>query len=95
MRGLTRSGVVPGIEAVGLTPLVPGFIAIAAMLVLYAFGQSNLGALLAIQGATGLRALGEQPDDAEAMARMDLAAPGNLGEHIEAKLLALGLRETR
>ena len=32
---------------------------------------------------------------AEAMARMDLAAPGNLGERIEAKLLALGLRETR
>ena len=35
------------------------------------------------------------PDDAEAMTRMDLAAPGNLGERIEAKLLALGLRETR
>ena len=44
---------------------------------------------------TVLRALGAQPGDAEAMARMDLAAPGNLGEHIEAKLLALGLRETR
>ncbi|HMM24812.1 MAG TPA: acetyl-CoA hydrolase/transferase C-terminal domain-containing protein, partial [Pseudoxanthomonas mexicana] len=44
---------------------------------------------------TVLRALGAQSDDAEAMARMDLAAPGNLGERIEAKLLALGLRETR
>ena len=44
---------------------------------------------------TVLRALGAQPGDAEAMARMDLAAPGNLGERIEAKLLALGLRETR
>lgn len=44
---------------------------------------------------TVLRALGAQPDDGEAMARMDLAAPGTLGERIEARLLALGLRETR
>ncbi|WP_334177389.1 acetyl-CoA hydrolase/transferase C-terminal domain-containing protein [Pseudoxanthomonas sp.] len=44
---------------------------------------------------TVLRALGAKPDDAEAMARMGLAAPGSLGERIEAKLLALGLRETR
>lgn len=34
-------------------------------------------------------------DDAEAMARMDLAHPRGIGEHIEARLLALGLRETR
>jgi hypothetical protein len=36
-----------------------------------------------------------QTDDEEAMVRMGLAAPGSLGERIEAKLLALGLRETR
>lgn len=44
---------------------------------------------------TVLRALGEQANDAEAMARMELATPGDLGERIEAKLLALGLRETQ
>lgn len=42
-----------------------------------------------------LRAMGARTDDEEAMVRMGLAAPGSLGERIEAKLLALGLRETR
>jgi acyl-CoA hydrolase len=41
-----------------------------------------------------LRAMGARIDDAEAMARMELATPGTLGERLEAKLLALGLRET-
>ncbi|CAN7468611.1 acetyl-CoA hydrolase [Pseudoxanthomonas sp. LjRoot143] len=44
---------------------------------------------------TVLRALSARVEDAEAMARMGLDAPGSLGERIEAKLLALGLRETR
>lgn len=44
---------------------------------------------------TVLRALSARPDDGEAMARMELSTPGSLGERIEAKLLALGLRETR
>ena len=43
---------------------------------------------------TVLRALGATSNDAEAMARMELATPGTLGERLEAKLLALGLRET-
>ena len=34
-------------------------------------------------------------DDAEALARMDLAAPSGLGARLEARLLALALRETR
>ncbi|WP_198147211.1 acetyl-CoA hydrolase/transferase C-terminal domain-containing protein [Pseudoxanthomonas mexicana] len=44
---------------------------------------------------TVLRALGAKPDDEEAMARMQLTAPASLGDRIEAKLLALGLGETR
>jgi len=44
---------------------------------------------------TVLRAMGARPDDDEAMARMGLATPGKLGERVEAKLLALGLQETR
>ncbi|MBD9478694.1 acetyl-CoA hydrolase/transferase C-terminal domain-containing protein [Pseudoxanthomonas sp. PXM02] len=44
---------------------------------------------------TVLRALGTRSDDTETMARMGLAAPGNVGERLEARLLALGLRETR
>ncbi|MCH6482513.1 acetyl-CoA hydrolase [Pseudoxanthomonas sp. LH2527] len=42
---------------------------------------------------TVLRALGARTDDEEAMARMELSAPGSLNERIGAKLLALGLRE--
>ncbi len=44
---------------------------------------------------TLLRALGTKSDDSEAMARMELSAPASLDERIEAKLLALGLQETR
>ncbi|CAN7218700.1 acetyl-CoA hydrolase [Pseudoxanthomonas sp. LjRoot168] len=44
---------------------------------------------------TVMRALSATSNDAEAMARMALATPGTLGERLEAKLLALGLRETR
>ncbi len=44
---------------------------------------------------TVLRALRVSGDDGEAMARMGLASPAGVGERIEAKLLALGLRETR
>lgn len=44
---------------------------------------------------TVLRALAAKSDDSEAMARMELTTPASLGERIEAKLLALGLRETR
>ena len=42
-----------------------------------------------------LRALGAKHDDDEAMARMELTTPASLDERIEAKLLALGLSETR
>lgn len=46
--------------------------------------------------ATIARALtGARSDDAEALARMDLAAPSGLGERLLARLLALGLRQTR
>ncbi|KRA76779.1 acetyl-CoA hydrolase [Lysobacter sp. Root667] len=46
--------------------------------------------------ATVARALlGGSGDDAEALARMDLAAPSGLGARLEARLLALALRETR
>ncbi|MEG3791382.1 acetyl-CoA hydrolase/transferase C-terminal domain-containing protein [Lysobacter sp. CCNWLW3] len=46
--------------------------------------------------ATIARALaGARGDDAEALARMDLAAPAGLGERLLARLLALALRETR
>ena len=44
---------------------------------------------------TVLRALGAKSDDAEAMERMALSSPATLGERVEAKLLALGLGETR
>ena len=42
--------------------------------------------------STVLRALAAKTDDTEAMARMDLSAPTSVGERIEAKLLAFGLR---
>ncbi|PPJ43259.1 MULTISPECIES: acetyl-CoA hydrolase/transferase C-terminal domain-containing protein [unclassified Pseudoxanthomonas] len=45
--------------------------------------------------ATVAKALAARPDDEAAMARMALAQPATLGERLEAKLLALGLRETR
>ncbi|KRA51549.1 acetyl-CoA hydrolase/transferase C-terminal domain-containing protein [Pseudoxanthomonas sp. Root630] len=45
--------------------------------------------------ATVAKALVARPDDEAAMARMGLEAPANVGERIEARLLALGLRETR
>ncbi|MEL1266024.1 acetyl-CoA hydrolase/transferase C-terminal domain-containing protein [Pseudoxanthomonas putridarboris] len=45
--------------------------------------------------STVLRALPTSTDDAEAMARMGLESPAGIGERIEAKLLALGLRATR
>lgn len=45
---------------------------------------------------TVARALaGGGSDDSQAMARMGLEQPGGLGERIEARLLALGLRETQ
>ncbi len=39
--------------------------------------------------------LGAKPDDAEAMDRMAFSSPLTLGERLEAKLLTLGLSETR
>jgi acyl-CoA hydrolase len=45
--------------------------------------------------ATVVKALAARPDDEAAMARMALSQPATLGERLEAKLLALGLRETR
>lgn len=44
---------------------------------------------------TVLRALSAGTADAEAMERMGLKSPAAWGERVEAKLLALGLRETR
>ncbi|WP_454829123.1 acetyl-CoA hydrolase/transferase C-terminal domain-containing protein [Pseudoxanthomonas wuyuanensis] len=45
--------------------------------------------------STVLRALSASSDDAGAMERMGLTSPARFGERLEAKLLALGLRETR
>ena len=45
--------------------------------------------------ATVTKALAARPNDEAAMARMALTQPATLGERLEAKLLALGLRETR
>ncbi len=45
--------------------------------------------------STVLRALGANPSDSEALVRMELVSPASLAERIEAKLLALGLQETR
>lgn len=45
--------------------------------------------------ATVAQALFARSQDAEAIARMGLAAPGSLGERLEARLLALALGETR
>jgi acyl-CoA hydrolase len=44
---------------------------------------------------TVLRALSAATDDAEAMERMGLASSAGFGERLEARLLALGLSETR
>ncbi|RZA28462.1 MAG: acetyl-CoA hydrolase, partial [Lysobacteraceae bacterium] len=44
---------------------------------------------------TVLRALASSTDDHEALARMGLESPRGLAEHVEARLVALGLRETR
>ncbi|KQZ60348.1 MULTISPECIES: acetyl-CoA hydrolase/transferase C-terminal domain-containing protein [unclassified Lysobacter] len=46
-------------------------------------------------GTVARALLGGSGDDAEALARMDLAAPSGLGARLEARLLALALRETR
>ena len=46
-------------------------------------------------GTVARALLGGRGDDAEALARMDLAAPSGLGARLEARLLALALRETR
>jgi hypothetical protein len=45
--------------------------------------------------ATVLRALAASSDDHAALQRMGLDKPGSIGERLEAKLLELGLTETR
>jgi len=56
--------------------------------------KANTGTLWK-KAATVAKALPARSDDEAAMARMALAQPATLGERLEAKLLALGLRETR
>lgn len=46
-------------------------------------------------GTVARALLGGRGDDAEALARMDLAAPSGLDARLQARLLALALRETR
>jgi hypothetical protein len=41
------------------------------------------------------RALAASSDDLEALARMGLASPQGIAERLEAKLVALGLGQTR